>query len=206
MLGLTTRQLRVCLVILGIFLFVYYATPPSCKRSALRELFASQGAPPSTGSKLAPNTHPLRVHWGNEPVPETVVLLHKIPGQHLIMKFVRRLIRWHPSGWTVFKNLYIFSETIYIVTSQPETLPPTRFMISNGLDLNLSVANEPTNKTLSIISPKEAKQLFGTSAGLLDGLSVSLHFCGSFNRSELHLVHANRLAPVHQPHVSLPCG
>jgi hypothetical protein len=88
------------------------------------------------------------------------------------------LIYLRSSGWTVFQNLYIFSGTIYIVTSRPETLPPTRFMISNGLDLVLREENEPTNKTLSIVSPEEAKNLFGTSASLLDGLSVSLHFCG----------------------------
>jgi hypothetical protein len=96
-----------------------------------------------------------------------------------ILKQVRQiLIYLRSSGWTVFQNLYIFSETIYIVTSRPETLPPIRFLISNGLDLVLREENEPTNKTLSIISPEEAKNLFGTSASLLDGLSVSLHFSG----------------------------
>jgi len=47
-------------------------------------------------------------------------------------------------------------------------------MISNGFDLAKTQENEPTNETMSIISPEEARILFGTSAALLDGVSVSI--------------------------------
>jgi hypothetical protein len=79
MLGLTARQLRICLIILGIFLFANYAISPSCKRSPLGDLLVSQIS--STERKSPSNTRLLRVNWENKPVPETVVLLHKTPGE-----------------------------------------------------------------------------------------------------------------------------
>lgn len=109
-------------------------------------------------------------------------------------------------GWTVFKNLYILSETIYIVTSHPETLPPRHFITSNGLDLVFRDENEPTNKTLSIISPGDAKYLFGTSAALLDGLSVSPQTAKlPRNSFKFCLAYANRFTSIYASYVSLSC-
>jgi hypothetical protein len=77
------------------------------------------------------------------------------------------------SGWTVFERLYILDGTIYIVTSKPDTVPELKMMISNGLPLELESENKPTSKTIMVITPQEAILLFGMSAGLLDGVSVS---------------------------------
>lgn len=74
----------------------------------------------------------------------------------------------------MFRNLYILNGTIYIVTREPEVVPATKFMISNGLPLEFEEDNKPTERTLSIINPEEAKALFGQSASLLDGLSVGI--------------------------------
>ena len=49
-------------------------------------------------------------------------------------------------------------------------------MISNGLPLELENENKPTNDTIIVIAPEEAKLLFGMSAGLLDGVSVSDYY------------------------------
>jgi hypothetical protein len=49
-------------------------------------------------------------------------------------------------------------------------------MISNGLPLELENENKPTNNTITVIAPEEAKLLFGMSAGLLDGVSVSEYY------------------------------
>ncbi|KIM32505.1 hypothetical protein M408DRAFT_20780 [Serendipita vermifera MAFF 305830] len=150
---LTGRHLRICLLLLGLFLLADYAISPTRKRSSLRGFFASHSSPSTNGPHYGSEIRPLRIEWGDDPIPETQVLFHKIP------------------GWTVFRNLYASSDTIYIVTSHPERIPPKRLMISNGLILALQEENEPTNKTMSIISPNEAKTLFGTSAGFLDGLT-----------------------------------
>lgn len=52
-------------------------------------------------------------------------------------------------------------------------MPELKFVISNGLPLELESENKPTNSTIIVITPEEAKPLFGMSAGLLDGVSVS---------------------------------
>jgi hypothetical protein len=59
------------------------------------------------------------------------------------------------------------------VTSKPDTVPDLKFIISNGLPLELESENKPTSSTIIVITPEEAKLLFGMSAGLLDGVSVS---------------------------------
>jgi hypothetical protein len=76
----------------------------------------------------------------------------------------------------MFKKLYSYRGTLYIVTRHPETIPLTRFMVSNGLDLEVLRENEPTSDTISIITPEEAEGLFGNTASLLDGVSVGLSF------------------------------
>ncbi len=60
------------------------------------------------------------------------------------------------------------------MTTTPEELPPLRLIFSNGLPLEMQEDNEPEQRTVKIVSPHEANSLFGVSAGLLDGVSVSL--------------------------------
>jgi hypothetical protein len=62
------------------------------------------------------------------------------------------------------------------VTSNPDIVPELKLMISNGLPLELENENKPTNDTIIVIAPEEAKLLFGMSAGLLDGVSVSDYY------------------------------
>ncbi|CAG7854244.1 SubName: Full=Uncharacterized protein {ECO:0000313/EMBL:CCA67516.1} [Serendipita indica DSM 11827] len=92
------------------------------------------------------------------------------------------------AGWTVFKNLYIYGNTIYIVTSQPEILPPLRFIFSNGLPLEMQEDNEPDQRTVAVVSPHEADILFGGSAGLLDGVSFLQTDAPQFLHHMYHMV------------------
>ncbi len=101
----------------------------------------------------SPSNVSLRLTWENDSIPETQILLHKVP------------------GLTVLKNLYIYNRTIYIVTSEPDTIPEKRMMMSNGLPLSFVEENEPTDQTLSIITPREANILFAQAANIMDGVS-----------------------------------
>ena len=74
-------------------------------------------------------------------------------------------------GFSIFRNLYIFNGTIFIVTTRPESVPEPRFILSKGLELRLQAENEPDQGTISIITPKEARSLFGEFASLVDGVS-----------------------------------
>jgi hypothetical protein len=102
---------------------------------------------------------------------------------------------YDPSGFTIFDNLYTFNNTFFVVTSNPSSVPERRDMLSAGLPLsvdpyvcfsrvppfpqltilthnsNEKEANRPTDRDLQIISPQQARDLFGQSAGRLDGVS-----------------------------------
>lgn len=82
MLAFTGRHLRICLIIIGLFLLVDYTISPFCRRPPLQEYFTSHSALPTTGQT---SSNPLRVKWGDDSVPETEVLLHKIPGEYSIL-------------------------------------------------------------------------------------------------------------------------
>lgn len=105
---------------------------------------------------------------------------------------------------TVFKNLYIFNHTIYIVTTDPRSVPERRWILSKGKVLNPKEPNEPDEQTLAIISPIEAKLLFGSFASVMGGVSVSSIIILSFLARLTHgaLVHTNRQPAILGPHVS----
>lgn len=112
---------------------------------------------------------------------------------------------WHKvAGFTVFKNLYIYNYTIYVVTTDPHSVPKARWMISKGLTLIRKQDNEPDESTLSIITPLEAKALFGDFASLMQGVTVCTP-CPTALFADLCKVHANRWHSVFRPHVSLCC-
>jgi len=93
-----------------------------------------------------------RLHWEHGFVPETEI--------------------WHKiSGMTVFKNLYAFNHTFYIVTTDPQSIPERRWILSKGFKAEEHEQNEPDEKTIAIVSPTEARQLFGSFASVMDGVS-----------------------------------
>jgi len=72
--------------------------------------------------------------------------------------------------------MYVLNGTAYLVTSEPENVPGRKYMTSTSRP----IANEPeevaarlpTDKEMRIISPEEARQLFGTGANRVEGVTV----------------------------------
>lgn len=83
-------------------------------------------------------------------------------------------------GWTIFDKMYILNGTIFVVTDEPETVPDISKMISKAHRIENGVEAEtarlPGDNEMRIISTKEARQLFGTGAGIIDGVTVSAEF------------------------------
>jgi hypothetical protein len=87
------------------------------------------------------------------PIPN---LGHEIPRTELVS---------HAPGWTIFRNLYMADGTLFIVTSNPESIPSIDLMTSTGLPgLNTpeSIAERmPTARDMAVITPQEAHQRWG---------------------------------------------
>jgi hypothetical protein len=83
---------------------------------------------------------------------------------------------------TVFKNLYAFNHTFYVVTTDPQSIPERRWILSNGFKAEEREQNEPDEHTLAIVSPTEVRQLFGSFASVMDGVSVII-FSKIYGRS-----------------------
>ena len=89
------------------------------------------------------------------------------------------------AGWTLLDKMYVLNGTVYIVTDQPDIVPDRKFITSTGADIGNSreevQARLPTDRDMRIISPEEAKKLFGTGANRVEGLTVSIGFCSRTN-------------------------
>jgi hypothetical protein len=81
---------------------------------------------------------------------------HEIPQTELVS---------HAPGWTIFRNLYMADGTLFIVTSNPDSVPDIKLMTSTGLPAENtpeSIAERmPTSRDMSIISLEEAQRRWG---------------------------------------------
>lgn len=106
-------------------------------------------------------------------VPETKVVTHA-PGQGVFLIIFR--LHLHHTGWTVFDQLYIFKGVVYIVTDNTSTIPDLSSIYSRGIFILPGKENEPlrlpTEEDIRIISPTQAKQLFGSGIQTIDGVTV----------------------------------
>ena len=101
----------------------------------------------------------------------------------LVCHIVPYLSRVHPdplpiSGWTIFDRLYVHQGTVYIVTDDPESVPPLHEITSAGHPI-LKGPEEaqhriPTDKHIQVISPEDADQKFRKTALWLEGVTVGL--------------------------------
>ena len=80
------------------------------------------------------------------------------------------------TGWSIFDKLYIFKGIVYIVTDEPSKVPNVTDIYSKGLFIENGkeaiLSRLPTDEDIRIISTKQAKQLFGTGATIMDGVTV----------------------------------
>ncbi|TFK70399.1 hypothetical protein BDN72DRAFT_766555 [Pluteus cervinus] len=98
-----------------------------------------------------------RLAWGtSNPVPKTNVLAH-VP------------------GWTVFDRLYIMKGVAYVVADDPGEIPDVQYMYSKALFIEngkeAETARLPSANEIRVISTKEARQLFGAGAQIIDGVT-----------------------------------
>lgn len=98
-----------------------------------------------------------RLRW-KDGQPPPIITFHKVP------------------GFTVFKNLYIYNHTFYVVTTKFSSIPDPCCILSNGFPSGPSKGreNQPTSRTLSVITPSEAKLLFGSFAGPIEDITVGI--------------------------------
>ncbi|TBU47870.1 hypothetical protein BD309DRAFT_1050565 [Dichomitus squalens] len=79
------------------------------------------------------------------------------------------------TGWTIFDRLYLFNGTLYVVTDEPESVPDRLYILSSAAfitnDPEEALLRAPTDKNMRVISTTEARQLFGTEADRLDGVT-----------------------------------
>ena len=75
----------------------------------------------------------------------------------------------HAPGWTVFSNLYMSNGTVFIVTSRPNSIPDILMITSTGLPAENTpeniAARIPTSDDMAIITPEEARDMWGGDAG-----------------------------------------
>lgn len=83
----------------------------------------------------------------------------------------------HVPGWTIFDRLYALNGTVYVVTDNPEKAPNATMMYSKGIFVMPGREEEekriPTDNEMRIISTQQATVLFGHSASIIDGVTVS---------------------------------
>lgn len=107
---------------------------------------------------VAPHQFDTQLSW-HKTVPQTSIVAH-VP------------------GWTIFDRLYFLNGTLYVVSDEPDSVPSRRMMISTAVHIANGPIEEakriPTDKEMSIISSATAKELFGTSAERMDGVTVSI--------------------------------
>ena len=182
------RKTRFVLFLITFFFLGFFILSQHAK---LRPIFDKIQVSSPTPINIAPSSNKsLRLTWDDNSVPETEILLHKVPGMCTLLRLShhQHLIL---AGLTVLKNLYIFNGTTYIVTSQLDTIPERRLMISNGKPrrpVDFQEDNEPTDSTLSIITPREAYLLFGNSASIIDGVSFMQTDASQFLGHMYHFV------------------
>ncbi|EJD40540.1 hypothetical protein AURDEDRAFT_186946 [Auricularia subglabra TFB-10046 SS5] len=88
-----------------------------------------------------------------------------------------RIIR-HAPGWTIFENIYMSNGTFFVVTDEPDAVPPLKYLISS----NFSYENpdwstrDPTEQDMRFISPAEAYQRWKLGVWKISGNSFIFHY------------------------------
>ncbi|KAF9458149.1 hypothetical protein BDZ94DRAFT_1174146 [Collybia nuda] len=79
------------------------------------------------------------------------------------------------NGFTMLDNLYLRNGVFYIVTPEPSSFPPTRYIISRPVDMGPDANLEPTDRELQFLDPQEVQGVLGESHMRIDDLSVIIY-------------------------------
>ncbi|KAJ7707682.1 hypothetical protein B0H17DRAFT_1174648 [Mycena rosella] len=81
----------------------------------------------------------------------------------LVRNFPETTVVAHAPGWTVFRDLYMSSGALLLLTSDPSKFPPHRLMTSTGLPGNLTNDGErqPTARDMAFVTPEDARSAWG---------------------------------------------
>ena len=142
----TTRELALLGAFAIFFLFTSSARAPNVAldrgRSHLASTINSKGVNwPWKGDSTSYNNLPqseyleaTRRTWDRLP-PETQILAHK-PGSYIGLLCLSNGNKvYNTLGFTMFDNLYSFNNTLFVVTSDPSSVPKRDSILSAGLPL-----------------------------------------------------------------------
>ena len=105
--------------------------------------------------------------WRGGRVPETTVVAHThgVSRRNVVGRAGKLTVML---GWTVLDKLYIKNGTMYIVSDNRASIPDVKEVMSKGVFVKNGPEEErkrlPTSEDIQVISTREAKRLFGTSA------------------------------------------
>lgn len=175
----TRRELTIITLLLVFLLLVFRSHDQPSPSHISQGVNNSSDTNPSLSYNGARQALRTRLTWRTSPVPQTKVLAH-VPGQSFLRMLAARLIFQISTGaftgWSIFDRLYIFKGVVYIVTDEPSKFPNVSDIYSKGLFIENGeeeVASRlPTDEDITIISTRRAKQLFGTEAFIMDGVTV----------------------------------
>ncbi|KAJ7750943.1 hypothetical protein DFH07DRAFT_1033851 [Mycena maculata] len=166
----TKREiLLVCLLFSGLFLifgpqgnrFVTVPAPVS----------PAQQYPAALEVSEIRESYDTRLTWGASEVSETKIIAH-VP------------------GWSIIDRLYIYKGVVFIVSDKPHEIPDVSAIYSKGVDIEVGEEAErarlPDDSDIQIISPKEARELFGSGAQILDGVTYFVNDTPQFVRHYYH--------------------
>ncbi|KAI0060492.1 hypothetical protein BV25DRAFT_1992823 [Artomyces pyxidatus] len=150
----THREVTLVGILLFFLVFFFRGGHPAQVHPYALDDAAGAASSHTGGIPTLPTT--ARVSWGSDAVPRTKIIAHA-------------------PGWTIFDKMYLLNGTIYLVTSEPESFPDRKFITSTGINIaneaEMVAARLPTDKEMKIISPEEAKRLFGSGANRVQGVT-----------------------------------
>ncbi|KAJ7695741.1 hypothetical protein B0H17DRAFT_1055425 [Mycena rosella] len=165
---------REFLVVLAFLLSILYFSNSRAHKYLIPTAVSPPSSQPSQVSTLQdknPQVYDTRLSWGQDAVPETKVLAN-VP------------------GWSIIDRLYIFKGVVYVVSDDPDTVPDVASMYSKGMEIfpgkDAEDSRLPGDEDIRIINTADAKQLFGTGASVIDGVTYFVNDHPQFIRHYYH--------------------
>ncbi|KAF7365444.1 hypothetical protein MVEN_00417400 [Mycena venus] len=164
----TPRELLLlCVLLAGLYLVFV----PETRHQLLPVPLPLSPAPKPLNTS-EPQVFPTRLSWKSaSEVPQTKVVAH-VP------------------GWSIIDRLYIYKGVVFIVSNEPHSIPNVSAIYSKGVDIEVGEENElarlPDDTDIRIVNTTEARDLFGSGAQILDGVTYFVNDPPQFVRHYYH--------------------